>query len=82
MFAHFMKFTLVTIAQIRVRDYDIIAMLHYFQQACYFEIRAEFYGIELWMLKKAIQALAKQGKAELIPGSSPDDSDAGVKFFS
>ena len=34
------------------------------------------------MLKKAIQALARQGKAELIPGSSPDDSDAGIKFFS
>ena len=34
------------------------------------------------MLKKAIQALAKQGKGELILGSSPDDSDAGVKFFS
>ena len=42
----------------------------------------EFYGIELWMLKKAIHALAKQGKAELIPGSSTDDSDVGVKFFS
>ena len=42
----------------------------------------EFYGMELWMLKKAIEALAKEGKAELIPGSSPDDSDAGVKFFS
>jgi hypothetical protein len=34
------------------------------------------------MLKKTIQALAKEGKAELIPGSSPDDSDAGIKFFS
>ena len=34
------------------------------------------------MLKKSIQALAKEGKAELISGSSPDDSDAGVKFFS
>ena len=42
----------------------------------------EFYGMELWMLKKAIEALAREGKAELIPGSSPDDSDAGVKFFS
>ena len=34
------------------------------------------------MLKKAILALAREGKAELIQGSSPDDSDAGVKFFS
>ena len=34
------------------------------------------------MLKKAIQALSKQGKAELMLGTSPDDSDAGVKFFS
>lgn len=42
----------------------------------------EFYNIELWMLKKAIEALAKEGKAELIPGSNSDDSDAGVKFFS
>ena len=42
----------------------------------------EFHDIELWMLKKAVEALAREGKAELIPGSSPDDSDAGVKFFS
>ena len=38
--------------------------------------------MESWMLKKAIMALAKEGKAEYIPGSAPDDSDAGVKFFS
>lgn len=42
----------------------------------------EFYGVELWMLRKAIQALANEGKAELIPGANPDGSDAGVKFFS
>ena len=34
------------------------------------------------MLRKAIQALANEGKAELIPGANPDGSDAGVKFFS
>ena len=34
------------------------------------------------MVKRAIQALARLGKAELIPGSNPDGSDAGVKFFS
>ena len=33
------------------------------------------------MVMKAITALSKEGKAELIPGSSPDNSDAGVKFF-
>jgi len=42
----------------------------------------EFYGIELWMLRKAIEALGREGKAELIPGDNPDGSDAGVKFFS
>ena len=34
------------------------------------------------MVKRAVQALARQGKAELIAGNNPDDSDAGVKFFS
>ena len=33
------------------------------------------------MVVKAIKALAKEGKAELISGSSLDNSDAGVKFF-
>ena len=33
------------------------------------------------MVKKAIMALAKEGKAEYIHGSNPDDSDAGIKFF-
>lgn len=42
----------------------------------------EFYGIELWVLQRAIQSLAREGKAELIPGDSVDGSDAGVKFFS
>jgi ESCRT-II complex subunit VPS25 len=41
----------------------------------------EFYNMEPWMVKKAIMALALEGKAEYIPGSNPDDSDAGVKFF-
>ena len=63
--------------------YDIPFILEgIFMHKCCLEPCAEFCGIELWMLKKSIQALAKEGKAELIPGSSPDDSDAGVKFFS
>lgn len=41
----------------------------------------EFFNMEPWMVKKAIYALAREGKAEYIPGSAPDDSDAGVKFF-
>lgn len=41
----------------------------------------EFYNMEPWMVKKAIIALAKDGKAEYIPGTSADDSDAGVKFL-
>ena len=78
MYVHFMKSTLVMIAQIRVRNLIFVTFI----AICILPKFVEFYGIELWMLKKAIQALAKQGKAELIPGSSPDDSDAGVKFFS
>jgi ESCRT-II complex subunit VPS25 len=42
----------------------------------------EFHEIELWVLQRSIQALAREGKAELIPGDSADGSDAGVKFFS
>ena len=49
---------------------------------CSFSLHLEFYGIEIWLLKKAIQSLTKQGKAELIVGTSLDDSDTGVKFFS
>lgn len=41
----------------------------------------EFHGIDVWMLKRAIAALQRQGKAELLPGTAPDDSDSGVKFF-
>lgn len=43
---------------------------------------AEFKGIDMWMLKRAIAVLQAKGKAELIRGVEPDDSDAGVKFFS
>ncbi len=38
--------------------------------------------MEPWMVKKAILALSREGKAEYISGSAPDDSDAGVKFLS
>ena len=48
----------------------------------YKHCRTEFYGIEVWVLQRAIQALAREGKAELIQGESADGSDAGVKFFS
>eukprot|EP00731_Ephydatia_muelleri_P019657 Em0012g482a len=41
----------------------------------------EFSNIEPWMLKKTILALQSEGKAEYIHGINPDDSDAGVKFF-
>ena len=47
-----------------------------------FDSPTEFHGMELWMLKRAVEALAREGKAEFIPGSNPDDSDAGIKFFS
>lgn len=33
------------------------------------------------MLKRAVAVLQRQGKAELIMGMAPDDSDSGVKFF-
>ena len=39
------------------------------------------HGIEAWLLKKAIQALAQEGKAELIASASNEDADCGVKFF-
>ena len=42
---------------------------------------AEFYGMDLWMLKKSLRVLQVQGKAELMAGSQADDSDGGVKFF-
>jgi ESCRT-II complex subunit VPS25 len=41
----------------------------------------EFHGIELWLLQRALGVLERQGKAELVPGSSADRSDWGVKFF-
>ena len=45
-------------------------------------VHQEFGGIDVWMLKRAIAALQAKGKAELIRGVEPDDSDTGVKFFS
>ena len=53
-----------------------------FQRASEVSCLAEFRGIELWVLQRAIQSLAREGKAEIIPGESADGSDAGVKFFS
>ena len=47
----------------------------------YYYVVLEFHGIDIWMLKRAVAALQRQGKAELILGMAPDDSDSGVKFF-
>ncbi|XP_065183325.1 vacuolar protein-sorting-associated protein 25-like [Sycon ciliatum] len=42
----------------------------------------EFFGMDLWMLKKSLRVLQTQGKAELMQGTQADDSDGGIKFFS
>ena len=52
----------------------------YFHSTLLFS-HTEFHGIEAWLLKKAIQALAQEGKAELIASASNEDADCGVKFF-
>ncbi|CAH3134108.1 unnamed protein product [Pocillopora meandrina] len=55
-----------------------------------FELRAgddtvneEFYGIDMWMLKKALGQLELKGKAQMFEApDATDDSGQGVKFFS
>eukprot|EP00937_MAST-01D_sp_MAST-1D-sp2_P003046 g3046.t1 len=42
-------------------------------------VGAPFYGIEAWVLLKALHTLEEEGKAQLFTASS--DDDAGVKFF-
>ena len=44
-------------------------------------VSEEFYGLDLVMVVKALQTLQNEGKAQIIPRSNPDLSDAGVKFF-
>ena len=41
----------------------------------------EFYGLDLMMVVKSLQALQAEGKAQIMQRSNPDLSDAGVKFF-
>lgn len=55
-----------------------------------FELRAgddtvneEFYGIDMWMLKKALSQLEAKGKAQMFEApDASDESGLGVKFFS
>jgi hypothetical protein len=42
---------------------------------------AEFHLLDAVMFRKALQALATEGKAVLICGAEPDDSSDGVKFL-
>ena len=43
----------------------------------------EFHGIDMWMLKRALQTLEIKNKAQMFEGPTPgDDSGLGVKFFS
>ena len=44
---------------------------------------AEFYGIDIWMLKKALSQLEAKGKAQMFEApDATDESGLGVKFFS
>jgi len=55
-----------------------------------FELRAgddtvneEFYGIDVWMLKKSLSQLEAKGKAQMFEApNATDESGLGVKFFS
>ena len=43
----------------------------------------EFYGIDMWMLKKALSQLEAKGKAQMFEApDATDESGQGVKFFS
>ena len=43
----------------------------------------EFYGIDMWMLKKALSQLEAKGKAQMFEApDASDESGLGVKFFS
>ena len=48
-----------------------------------FSFSLEFYGIDMWMLKKALSQLEAKGKAQMFEApDASDESGLGVKFFS
>lgn len=60
------------------RGSNINYILNYF-----FLFPQEFYGIDMWMLKKALGQLELKGKAQMFEApDATDDSGQGVKFFS
>ena len=49
----------------------------------FFNFLLEFYGIDMWMLKKALSQLEAKGKAQMFEApDASDESGLGVKFFS
>lgn len=49
----------------------------------FFKFSLEFYGIDMWMLKKALSQLEAKGKAQMFEApDASDESGLGVKFFS
>lgn len=49
----------------------------------FFPFSLEFYGIDMWMLKKALSQLEAKGKAQMFEApDASDESGLGVKFFS
>ena len=49
----------------------------------FFSFSLEFYGIDMWMLKKALSQLEAKGKAQMFEApDASDESGLGVKFFS
>ena len=54
------------------------------QKTCFWLIFSpEFYGIDMWMLKKALSQLEAKGKAQMFEApDATDESGLGVKFFS
>ena len=40
---------------------------------------ASFHGLEVWQIKKALEILEAEGKAQVFSGESTEDD--GVKFF-
>ena len=44
---------------------------------------AEFHGLDMWTLKKALSVLEQKGKAQMFEApDATDESGLGVKFFS
>lgn len=49
----------------------------------FYSFPTEFYGIDMWMLKKALGQLETKGKAQMFEApDATDESGLGVKFFS